>query len=78
LEGRPPHEQLTKREHEVFLLLLAGHSNTVIAEMIHRNRQVVTEHKRSIMTKLKLDSLLDLYAYGIVYNLVKEMPSNMD
>jgi DNA-binding NarL/FixJ family response regulator len=65
-----PHKRLTDREHEVFLLLAAGHSVTAIAERLHLSVKTVSTHKTHIHEKLGLGSLAELVRYAVAHRLL--------
>lgn len=57
--GRPL-ERLTRREREVFDLLLVGHTNEQIASKLFISKRTVETHRQRIMKKLDAHSLLDM------------------
>ena len=65
-----PHQRLSDREHEVFLLLAAGQSVTAIAERLHLSVKTVSTHKTHIQEKMGLGSLADLVRYAVTHRLL--------
>jgi FixJ family two-component response regulator len=56
LKGKP----LTKKELAVLRLILKGSSNKEMAEILNRSIRTVEDHRRHIMRKLDVDSVVDL------------------
>jgi len=52
---------LTLREHQVFDLLLAGCKNQEIAEKLHLSNPTVKQHKSSVLDKLNVKSVSELF-----------------
>lgn len=55
---------LTKKEVEVLRLLAAGHSTKIIAEMLYISPITIMTHKRNLMSKLNLHSVVALVKYA--------------
>lgn len=55
-----PLERLTKREREIFELLIRGHSNDEIATRLYIARRTVETHRQRIMHKLSAHSILQM------------------
>jgi two-component system response regulator FixJ len=53
-------KRLTKKELSVLRLILQGNSNKEMAEILHRSIRTVEDHRRHIMRKLVVDSVVDL------------------
>ena len=49
-----PYEVLTKREHEVFDLVVSGHTNAMIAEQLSISQRTVEIHRANMLRKLGL------------------------
>jgi DNA-binding NarL/FixJ family response regulator len=58
--GDRPMERLTKREREVFELLIRGHSNDEIATRLFIARRTVETHRQRIMNKLSVHSIVQM------------------
>jgi DNA-binding NarL/FixJ family response regulator len=66
-----PHQKLSDREMQIFLLLAAGKSVNEIGEQLHISAKTVSTHKFRLMQKLALDSLSDLIRYALRYQLIE-------
>ena len=55
---------LTKRELEVLRLLAAGHKTKTVAEMLYVSPITIMTHKRSLMYKLNVNSVVGLVKYA--------------
>lgn len=60
--GRPsaPLERLTRREREVFELLIRGNSNDEVATRLFIARRTVETHRQRIMKKLSAHSIVQM------------------
>jgi DNA-binding NarL/FixJ family response regulator len=56
-----PLQRLTRREREVFELLIRGHSNDEIAGRLFIARRTVETHRQRIMNKLSAHSILQMH-----------------
>ena len=64
-----PHTQLSDRELEVFLMLVAGKSNNEIAEKLCISNKTISTYKTQLMEKMNLHSVADLVRYAVQYDL---------
>ncbi len=64
-----PHEKLSEREFEVFLLLGAGLSNKEISEHLSLSSKTVSTYKMRILDKLELAGIGDLVKYMLTHSL---------
>ena len=55
-----PMDRLTRREREIFDLLIRGHSNDEIATKLFIARRTVETHRQRIMKKLATHSIVDM------------------
>lgn len=55
---------LTKKELEVLRLLAAGHKTNIVADMLHVSPITIMTHKRNLMQKLNLHSVVGLVKYA--------------
>jgi len=69
-QARDPHETLTDREREVFLLAAQGLSNPQIAERLSLSVRTVEMHRGNLMKKLGLKSQTDLVKYAVKRGMV--------
>ncbi|MDD5063641.1 MAG: response regulator [Phycisphaerae bacterium] len=65
LKGKP----LTDKEEAVLRLILQGHSNKEMAQILHRSIRTIEDHRRHIMSKLNVDSVVDLVKRAAVMGL---------
>ena len=68
--GQPPHKALTRREYQIFLLLLDGKSMEEIASELCISRQTVGTHKMRLMHKLGLQGNVDIVRYAVRHGLI--------
>jgi two-component system uhpT operon response regulator UhpA len=59
-DGEQPLQRLTRREREIFDLLIRGHSNDEIGCRLFIARRTVETHRQRIMKKLATHSILDM------------------
>ncbi len=71
-----PHQRLSKREYEVFSLLVSGKSITEIARLLYLSVKTVSTHKMRIMQKLRLHSFSDMIQYAVAHRLIVPPPAN--
>jgi two-component system, NarL family, invasion response regulator UvrY len=67
---REPHEVLSQREFDVFLLLSAGNSVSEISEKLSLSVTTVSTYRTRIMTKMKMKSNADLTRYALDNKLI--------
>lgn len=62
LEGTTTHpfSRLTRREREVFELLIRGHTNEEIAKRLFIARRTVETHRQRVMNKLSAHSVIQM------------------
>jgi len=53
-------EKLTKREHQVFNLLLQGHTSKIIGKKLDISQRTVESHRQHIFQKCKVNSITQL------------------
>lgn len=66
----PVHENLSRREEEILGLITAGHSGSRIAELLHLSPKTVSTHKKRLMKKLNVGSIIELMQYAIANDLL--------
>ncbi|MCO6430258.1 MAG: response regulator transcription factor [Deltaproteobacteria bacterium] len=72
-DGCPSHDplyKLSKREREVFFLLVEGHPNRVIAKRLFVSPRTVETHRARLIKKLGLSSTAELIRYAIKHSLI--------
>ena len=67
-----PHTLLTDREYQIFEHIVRGISLTDIGEMLSLSVKTISTHKSRIMSKMHLDSHLDMVRYAIDHKLIDE------
>lgn len=70
-DRRPPHEQLSEREFQVFCKLAAGHSVGNIAEELFLSNKTVSTYRARILEKMNAKSNADLTYYAIKNGLIE-------
>lgn len=63
------YDLLTKREKEIFLLMLKGKTSKEISEILFIEIATISTHRKKIKRKLNLKSCLDMYKYAKVLDL---------
>jgi DNA-binding NarL/FixJ family response regulator len=66
-----PHEMLSSREYEVFLLLAAASSVTEIANQIGLSVKTISTYRNRILEKMGLSSNAQLMKYALEHKLLK-------
>lgn len=67
-----PHENLSDREFDVFLLLAVGTSNTEVALKLGISVKTVSTHKANLMQKMGLSNQSDLIRYAMRHELIDQ------
>lgn len=70
--GADPYDNLTKREHEVFFLVIAGVTSADIARQLAISRRTVEAHRANLLRKLGIRSPTELIRYAISRGLLAE------
>jgi len=65
------HQNLSDREHQIFLLLVQGRGVNEIGEILHISAKTVSTHKQHLMQKLGVDNLSDLVRYALKHELAQ-------
>ncbi|KAB0583979.1 MULTISPECIES: response regulator transcription factor [Ideonella] len=68
---RPPHEQLSEREFQVFLRLAKGETISAMADSMALSVKTVSTYRTRVMEKLKLSSNSDLTYYAMKNGLIQ-------
>ncbi len=68
---RPPHEQLSEREFQVFLRLAKGETISAMADSMALSVKTVSTYRTRVMEKLKLSSNSDLTYYALKNGLIQ-------
>lgn len=70
-QSEVPHDQLSAREYEVFLLLAAAHSVSEIAAQLGLSAKTISTYRVRILEKMGLDSNLQLIRYAVQHGLTQ-------
>jgi DNA-binding NarL/FixJ family response regulator len=71
-QEQPPHTLLSDREFEVFQMLVAGESVSVIADKLNLSVKTVSTHKSRIMQKMNLQSATEMIRYALEHGLIEQ------
>jgi len=75
LRGRgsmAPHNRLTDREHQIFLLIVQGLGVTEIGRQLSLSTKTVSTHKASILAKMNMTNTAELVRYAVQNHLIDE------
>lgn len=67
---KPLHEDLTEREHEVFMLMAKGMTNQDIADQLFIALKTVKTHVSNILSKLEVQDRTQAVVYAFSHDLV--------
>lgn len=68
--GFPPEKLLSRREYQIFLMLLEGKPIDSIASELSISRQTVGTHKTRLMRKLGIQNNVDIVRYAMQHGLL--------
>ncbi|TMQ58825.1 MAG: response regulator transcription factor [Candidatus Eisenbacteria bacterium] len=68
---RPPHDQLSEREYQVFRLLASGHAVSEVAEELHLSVKTISTYRSRVLEKMSLRTNADLTVYAVRNHLVE-------
>lgn len=66
-------KKLTKREHQVYTLMMTGKITKVIAQELEISPHTAELHRIKVMKKTEADSLVELTKLTVIYNLLPEL-----
>lgn len=66
-----PHERVTDREYQVLVRIAAGKTLTQIAEELNLSVKTVSEYRKRLLEKMRLETTAELIRYGVEYGLVQ-------
>lgn len=75
LRGRgsmAPHNRLTDREHQIFLLIVQGLGVTEIGRQLSLSTKTVSTHKASIFAKMNMTNTAELVRYAVQNHMIDE------
>jgi len=64
------HQELTKRELQVIELFAGGFSYKEIADQLNISVHTVESHKKNILKKLELNSIVDMVKYAVKHGII--------
>ncbi len=68
---RPAHETLSDREYQILCLIATGRPLTQIAEELNISVKTVSEYRKRMLDKMKMESNAELIHYGLKHGLVE-------
>ena len=68
--GKQPHEMLSDREHEVFIMIASGKKITELAEVLSLSSATVNTYRARIFDKMKIKSNVELTHYALTNKLI--------
>ena len=68
--GKPPHELLSDREHEVMKMIASGVPLTEIGDRLHVSVKTISSYRARIMEKMNMKSNAELTRYAMTHNLI--------
>lgn len=66
-----PRDMLSKREYEILVLVAMGYTNRQAAEKLYLSEKTIETYKSRLMTKLQLNSRIELVRYALQHGLIK-------
>ncbi len=72
---RPPHLDLSARQHQVFMLMLEGRSVTEIAAELDLHASTVSNHLATVRRKLGVESVADMVRYALSHGVMEAPPT---
>ncbi|MFA7242923.1 MAG: response regulator transcription factor [Sulfuricellaceae bacterium] len=73
-EEKRPHETLSDREYQIFLLFASAKTATEIADALALSVKTVSTHRSRILEKMHLRNNAEMMHYAIENNLVQQLP----
>lgn len=71
-DGKRPHETLSNREHQIFLLLASAKTYAEIAEILKLSVKTVSTYRNRILEKMQLQNNAELMFYAVSHNLLQQ------
>ncbi|MGA3081567.1 MAG: response regulator transcription factor [Terracidiphilus sp.] len=69
--GKPLHESLSDREHEVMKMIAAGVPLTEIGDRLHVSVKTISSYRARIMEKMQMKSNADLTRYAMTHHMIE-------
>lgn len=70
----PPHQRLTRREHQIFMQVVMGQTVAEIAAELNVHSCTVSNHLANVRTKLGLNTQAELARYAVAEGLIPAAP----
>jgi DNA-binding NarL/FixJ family response regulator len=70
-EPRPPHADFTRREFQIFHMLVAGQRVSAIARTLNLSEKTVSTHKTRIQRKIDASSAAAMVRYAVKHRLIE-------
>ena len=64
-EGKLPHEALSNREYQIFILLASGKTNAEISETLNLSAKTISTYRTRVLEKMHLRSNAEIMHYTI-------------
>jgi DNA-binding NarL/FixJ family response regulator len=68
--GKEPHELLSEREYETFILIASGKTVTEIADKLYLSKPTISTYRARILEKMKLKNNAEIITYAVGQKLV--------
>ncbi len=68
---KPAHENLSDREYQVLVMIAGGSTLTQIAEDLNLSVKTVSEYRKRLLEKMRLETNAELIHYGLKHGLVE-------
>lgn len=68
---KKPHERLSDREYQVFIMIAVGKSVSIIGEELHLSVKTISTNRARILEKMQLKNNAELMHYAHQHNLVE-------
>lgn len=68
-EAKLPHEYLSKREHQIFMLIIDGKATKLIANELFLSAKTVSTYKKRIFEKMNMANTASLVRYAVEHQL---------
>lgn len=68
-EGKPPHETLSNREYQIFLLFASAKTITEIADLLKLSTNTISTYRKRILEKMHMSTNAEMMLYVVENNL---------
>lgn len=70
-DGKPPHETLSNREYQIFLLFASAKTITEIAGILKLSTNTISTYRKRILEKMNLGNNVELMRYAVDNDLLQ-------